>query len=163
MNLIARKKGFDYCFNDYSDWKEINDPDFQKLKNNYIHSAQKLEQYIRIKSGEILENESTFILCFCLKDEYGPIYKDIPVWDKMNIMEHIRKMINDYLTQRWNQELESEADNNELFLEIACELLEDGYYCNNNLEYEDCESGIKHELVTMFAIDRRPIGDFYWY
>jgi hypothetical protein len=42
-------EGFDYCFNGYSSWKEIEDAEFQKLRQEYKDSAIKLQNYINTK------------------------------------------------------------------------------------------------------------------
>lgn len=39
-------EGFDYCFRGYSEWEEIKDSEFQKLREQYVSSADKLENYI---------------------------------------------------------------------------------------------------------------------
>ncbi|MCK9574729.1 MAG: hypothetical protein WC979_03265 [Candidatus Pacearchaeota archaeon] len=44
-----KEEGFHYCFNGYSSWKEINDAEFQKLKDEYIESAKRLEYYVKAK------------------------------------------------------------------------------------------------------------------
>lgn len=42
-------EGFDYCFDGYSDWKEIKDEKFQELRKNYIKAKNDLEKYIKTK------------------------------------------------------------------------------------------------------------------
>ncbi len=39
-------EGFDYCFMSYSDFEEIEDEEFHKLRKNYCDSQKKLEEYI---------------------------------------------------------------------------------------------------------------------
>lgn len=39
-------EGFDYCFRDYSDWQEIEDTEFQKLREDYVNAAEALEKYV---------------------------------------------------------------------------------------------------------------------
>lgn len=39
-------EGFHYCFTHYSDWKEVEDDKFQKLKEAYQKAAKELENYI---------------------------------------------------------------------------------------------------------------------
>lgn len=46
-----KEEGFHYCFIGYSDWKEIKDEEFHRLRNNYINSAKELEKYINNKSN----------------------------------------------------------------------------------------------------------------
>jgi hypothetical protein len=46
--LIRHKiewEGFDYCFNGYSNWKEIKDKEFQKLRKAYVEAAEALENW----------------------------------------------------------------------------------------------------------------------
>lgn len=40
------QEGFDYCFRFYSNWEEIKDEKFHKLRENYVKSAQELAKYI---------------------------------------------------------------------------------------------------------------------
>lgn len=42
----AEYEGFDYCFTDYSDWKEIKDEKFQKLLKTYKEAKINLQNYI---------------------------------------------------------------------------------------------------------------------
>ena len=44
------EEGFDYCFEDYSDWKNIKDKEFQKLKKAYIKAKKDLNDYIHEKA-----------------------------------------------------------------------------------------------------------------
>lgn len=39
-------EGPEYCFLSYSDWEEIKDPEFHKLRDKYIMAANDLEDYI---------------------------------------------------------------------------------------------------------------------
>ena len=39
-------EGFDYCFTNYSDWKEIKDKKFHKLREAYLDAGSKLRKYI---------------------------------------------------------------------------------------------------------------------
>lgn len=52
--LLARmnQEGFDYCFRKYSSFKEFTDPNFHKLRLEYIEAANRLEEYINNKSSE---------------------------------------------------------------------------------------------------------------
>ena len=52
FELVAHKidyEGFDYCFRNYSDWEEIKDDEFQKLRQAYVDAANELEWYIMDK------------------------------------------------------------------------------------------------------------------
>ncbi len=44
-----KQEGFDYCFMHYSNWEEIKDKEFHRLRINYIEAAKKLRQYINDK------------------------------------------------------------------------------------------------------------------
>jgi hypothetical protein len=39
-------EGFDYCFRDYSDFKDVKDEEFHKLRLAYKKAADVLEQYV---------------------------------------------------------------------------------------------------------------------
>ena len=47
-----RNEGFHYCFEGYSNWEEIKDEEFHKLRLNYLKSAEKLEDYVNKKNQE---------------------------------------------------------------------------------------------------------------
>lgn len=47
-----KEEGFDYCFDGYSDWKEIKDKHFHKLRNNYLNAMKELKEYVNKKSKE---------------------------------------------------------------------------------------------------------------
>ena len=42
-------EGFDYCFDGYSDWKDIDDDRFHTLIQNYLEAKQELEDYVLSK------------------------------------------------------------------------------------------------------------------
>lgn len=44
----ADQEGFDYCFTGYSDFKEIKDEEFHKLRVAYVEAAEKLKKYLGI-------------------------------------------------------------------------------------------------------------------
>lgn len=44
-----RHEGFHYCFDGYSDWGEIKDEKFQKLRLKYLDAAEKLKKYVNYK------------------------------------------------------------------------------------------------------------------
>ncbi len=46
------EEGFDYCFDGYGDWREIEDEEFHKLRLQYLQSAKDLKQYIIKKYKE---------------------------------------------------------------------------------------------------------------
>jgi DNA polymerase/3'-5' exonuclease PolX len=41
-----KNEGFDYCWRHYSNFEEIKDEKFHKLRKAYISAAQKLEKYV---------------------------------------------------------------------------------------------------------------------
>lgn len=43
------EEGFHYCFDGYSNWEEIKDNEFHKLRENYLNAAKILEDYINKK------------------------------------------------------------------------------------------------------------------
>ena len=45
-------EGFHYCFKHYSDFEEIEDEEFHKLRKQYLESAELLEKYIQNKYYE---------------------------------------------------------------------------------------------------------------
>jgi|688.fasta_scaffold14761_6 hypothetical protein len=50
------EEGFHYCFKHYSDFIDIKDEEFHRLRTNYLKSANELETYIKNKyKGEIDE------------------------------------------------------------------------------------------------------------
>jgi hypothetical protein len=46
----AEQEGFDYCFTGYSDFLDIKDEEFHKLRVAYVAAAEKLKEYLGIKS-----------------------------------------------------------------------------------------------------------------
>jgi hypothetical protein len=42
----AQQEGFDYCFTGYSDFPEITDVEFHKLRKAYVAAAEALQEYI---------------------------------------------------------------------------------------------------------------------
>jgi len=55
LNYRIDAEGFDYCFEDYSNWKEIKDEEFHKLRNDYLNSMKKLREYVEKKYEESQE------------------------------------------------------------------------------------------------------------
>ena len=45
-------EGFHYCFKHYSDFEEIEDEEFHKLRKIYLEVAEQLEKYIQNKYYE---------------------------------------------------------------------------------------------------------------
>lgn len=49
LNYRMGEEGFHYCFESYSNWKEIEDEKFHKLREQYLKSAEELEEYVKSK------------------------------------------------------------------------------------------------------------------
>jgi len=47
------QEGFHYCFKHYSTFNEIEDEKFHRLRNQYLESAERLEDYVKMKIEEI--------------------------------------------------------------------------------------------------------------
>lgn len=45
-------EGFDYCFEQYSDWDEIKDEEFHRLRTGFLQYMTELRQYINDKVDE---------------------------------------------------------------------------------------------------------------
>ena len=45
-----KEEGFHYCFESYSDWNEIKDKKFHKLRLSYLKSVEDLEKYVKQKT-----------------------------------------------------------------------------------------------------------------
>jgi hypothetical protein len=46
LYYTIENEGFDYAFNHYSDFQEIIDPEFHRLREAYINAQKNLEKYI---------------------------------------------------------------------------------------------------------------------
>lgn len=46
------QEGFDYCFMKYSNFKEIEDPHFHKLRLEYIEAHKRLQAYVNEKAED---------------------------------------------------------------------------------------------------------------
>lgn len=42
-------EGIDYCFDGYSDWDEIEDEEFHKLRLEFLDSMKKIRSYVENK------------------------------------------------------------------------------------------------------------------
>ena len=49
-------EGFHYCFYSYSQFQDIKDEEFHRLRKAYLEAAEKLEKYVENKIEE-LEND----------------------------------------------------------------------------------------------------------
>ena len=50
-------EGFDYCFRFYSDFQEIEDPEFHRLRVAYVNAATALEEYVQAHADSEDEDE----------------------------------------------------------------------------------------------------------
>lgn len=41
------EEGFDYCFKHYSNFQDIKDEEFHKLRLEYLAASEKLEKYVK--------------------------------------------------------------------------------------------------------------------
>jgi hypothetical protein len=48
-------EGIDYCFNGYSNWDEIEDEEFHKLKQEFLDSMKKIRSYVENKIETLSE------------------------------------------------------------------------------------------------------------
>jgi hypothetical protein len=50
-------EGFDYCFESYSDWDEIKDEEFHRLRLGFLQHMKELREYIdsKVEEGENFE------------------------------------------------------------------------------------------------------------
>ena len=53
-------EGFDYTFDGYSDWDEIQDDEFHRLREAYVDAKNELENYITSCGGEFGESDEDF-------------------------------------------------------------------------------------------------------
>lgn len=56
LNSKMNSEGFHYCFKHYSNFNEIKDDKFHRLRKTYLDSANKLEQYIKDKYNKSNDN-----------------------------------------------------------------------------------------------------------
>jgi hypothetical protein len=55
-----REEGFHYCFESYSNFEDIKNETFHKLRQEYLLSAKQLENYIKrkyLEASEIFDEE----------------------------------------------------------------------------------------------------------
>ena len=48
-------EGIDYCFNGYSNWNEIEDEEFHKLRQEFLDSMKKIHEYVNNKIETLSE------------------------------------------------------------------------------------------------------------
>ena len=52
-----REEGLDYCFKHYSDFENIEDKAFHKLRKAYIKANEEIQEYINERIEELLNAE----------------------------------------------------------------------------------------------------------
>lgn len=50
-------EGFHYCFKHYSSFEDIKNEEFHRLRTNYLKSANDLEEYIKNKYTEYVDED----------------------------------------------------------------------------------------------------------
>jgi len=45
---IVGQEGFDYAFCDYSDFKEVKDDEFHRLRKAYVNAAEALKKFLNL-------------------------------------------------------------------------------------------------------------------
>lgn len=51
-----RDEGLHYCFESYSSFEEVDDPEFHKLRKAYLRSAKKLQDHVNNRIKQINED-----------------------------------------------------------------------------------------------------------
>jgi len=49
VRLDVENEGFFYAFKDYSDYKEVEDKEFHRLRKAFLDAAKELGEYLRLK------------------------------------------------------------------------------------------------------------------
>ena len=49
-------EGIDYCFEHYSNWEEIEDDEFHKLRLEFLSSMDKIRKYVKDKIENSVED-----------------------------------------------------------------------------------------------------------
>ena len=52
VQYIMDDEGFDYCFESYSNWDEIKDEEFHRLRLGFLQHMKELREYIDSKVDE---------------------------------------------------------------------------------------------------------------
>jgi len=52
LHSKMEQEGFHYCFKHYSNFEEIEDEEFHKLRNQYLEIADQLKKYVEDKFFE---------------------------------------------------------------------------------------------------------------
>lgn len=59
VKSIINLHGFDYCFEHYSDFNEIEDKEFHKRKRTYLKAKEKFNSYIENGEPEAIIADTT--------------------------------------------------------------------------------------------------------
>lgn len=57
LDYRMEEEGFNYCFDSYSDWEEIKEPEFHRLRKNYLEAAAVLKRYVKTKHNTNKESK----------------------------------------------------------------------------------------------------------
>ncbi|HNI02689.1 MAG TPA: hypothetical protein PLO94_10065 [Chitinophagales bacterium] len=57
LHSKMKNEGFHYCFKNYSNFTEIQDEEFHKLRKEYLRTSEELENYIIKKYQDSKEAE----------------------------------------------------------------------------------------------------------
>jgi hypothetical protein len=52
VKSCIHNEGFDYCFQSYSNFHEVKDEEFHKLRLAYLNAAKALEEYVNNNAEE---------------------------------------------------------------------------------------------------------------
>jgi len=52
-----REEGIDYCFKHYSDFEDIEDKEFHKLRLAYIKANEEIQEYINVRIEKLLNED----------------------------------------------------------------------------------------------------------
>ena len=56
------EEGFDYCFESYSNWDEIKDEEFHRLRLGFLQYMKEIREYVdkKVDEGETFELDGGF-------------------------------------------------------------------------------------------------------
>ncbi len=55
-----KAEGIHYCFDGYSNWEEIKDPEFHRLRLSYLEAVEAITNYVTKKADEPEVSEEDF-------------------------------------------------------------------------------------------------------
>jgi len=56
------QEGFNYCFNNYSSFKDVNDDEFHELRNKMLEAQKKFKIYIKDTAQDIINMDENYLL-----------------------------------------------------------------------------------------------------